>query len=73
MKYVFYLLLDQVASSVVSQERKAKHIKKIVDKQSNEISIMYDITYTLSGLSKVFDLYLKILLNYHFKKLVSTY
>ena len=59
MKYVSYLFLDQVASSVLSQERKAKHIRKIVDKQSNEISTISDITYTLSGLSKVFNLTLK--------------
>jgi len=39
---------DQVASSVLNQEKKAKHLKKILDKQSNEISTISDLTYTLS-------------------------
>ena len=49
-----YVFLDQVASSVLSLEKKAKHLKIILDKQSNEISTISDITYTLSGFLKVF-------------------
>ena len=53
------LSLDQVASAVLSQEKKARHLKKIVDKQSKEISTISDITSTISGFLKVFSLYLQ--------------
>jgi len=48
MQNLIVQLSDQVASSVLNQEKKAKHLKKILDKQSNEISTISDLYYTLS-------------------------